>query len=77
MASLYIRNFDDDDADRIRLAAAARQMNLATYITQLSQLHENIRTLADNALETDTRTKFVTLLMQKHLEALGLETVVA
>ena len=75
MATLYIRNMDQEAAARIRTAARVREISLAEYVARLSQLHEVIRTIADRDSELDI-DKAIAYLLSSQLNVLGLETVV-
>lgn len=65
MATLFIRNIDEAAVERIKRAAAARQMTLAEYLARLSQLHDIARQHADAGCDQLTI----------ELEAIGLQTV--
>jgi len=62
---LQVRNLDKEIAAKFRLAAAARGMRNAIYLTALVRLHEAIRARADVGDAA----------LQAELMELGLETV--
>lgn len=63
MATLNIRNIDDDAAERIKRAAAARQMTLGAYIAALADLHRRAVDAPDEG-------------MRRLLDASGLAAVI-
>ena len=65
MSTLFIRNLEPGIAQRAKLAARARGLTLAEYISLLVQLHDVIRARADAGSDD----------LQAELQALGLETV--
>lgn len=69
MATLNVRNLDDDTYRRLKAAGRLRGMTAAQYIAALVRLHDAIRAIADH-VETDTGAQ-----LQTELRALGLETV--
>lgn len=48
MATLNVRNIDQAAHDRIRAAAQVRGWTVAKYVDELSRLHEELRSIADN-----------------------------
>ena len=65
MATLNIRNIDDEAARRISKAAQVRGMTLGKYLAALAALHEVMRSRADAGDDG----------LQAELQTLGLETV--
>lgn len=65
MATLNIRNIDDDGAARVKRAAGVRGMTLGEYVAKLAALHDVARARADAGDDG----------LQAELEALGLATV--
>lgn len=65
MPDMLIRNLPEAAVERIKRAAAMRQMTLGEYLDALSRLHDKARFVADNGSD----------LMHAELEVLGLETI--
>ncbi len=65
MATLNIRNIDDDAVARLKTAAAARGLTVPQYVALLVDLHETTRAQADAGDDA----------LQAELAALGLDTV--
>jgi hypothetical protein len=67
MATLNIREIDDEAAGRIKRAAQVRGWTIGQYLARLYELHEAMRALADLELVGSAR-------VGTELSALGLDT---
>jgi hypothetical protein len=65
-ATLNIRGIDANAAERIKRAAAARNMTIGKYLAQLVNFHDAMRSLADSGGHDQVATE---------LQIRGLETV--
>ena len=63
--TLFIRNIEDTTVDKLKHAAAVRNLTLGEYIARLVDLHEVVREYADTG----------TTLLQHDLTTLGLQTI--
>lgn len=65
MPDMLIRNLPSEAAERIKRAAAMRQMTLGEYLDALSRFHDAARAHADAGDDA----------LNAELEALGLQTI--